>query len=139
MQGKLARCLLVVFCLVLMQGTGCAVLGPHTVAKHPGEFGAVRVLGRRARRRIKVLEQGAHRDAEGRLVARVRWLNTADKPYKAQIRRAFYDEKGMLERRSFMWDLHTFDAGENVIEWTSYTPEAVRYLIEVRGRGSWPF
>ena len=63
----------------------------------------------------------------------MRWFNRSSKPYKARVRAAFFDEKGLAERDSFRWDIQEFSPGGQAIEWTSHTPDAVRYLIEVRG------
>ena len=139
MYSRMLRLLLIGLVLAVGPATGCGMLPPLTVEKHPGDFGAVKVWGWEARRRIEVLQQSVHRHPEGMLVLTVRWRNTASKPYKTQIRTAFFDEEGMLEKGACAWHLHRFRAGEEVIEWHSQTREATRYLIEVRGRGGWPF
>jgi len=95
-------------------------------------FGVVVLTDTETCERIQVLGEEVKRDQEGRLVLKVQWLNVTDMPYKAQLRVTFSDIELRRERDSYLWDLQTFRPGEQAIEWTSNTPDAVRYRVEVR-------
>ena len=118
--------------LVSIAVSGCAGWSGGRSASAATPYGEVRMLDRPTRAHMRVLEQKVEFTVEKRLVVSVRWLNRARKLYRSEIRVAFFDAQGLSEKEAFTWDLQSFPPGECMIEWTSYTREAVRYRIEVR-------
>ena len=122
-----ALCLLGIACLA-----GCSLLVTQQSIQRSTPFGVVVLTDHATCKRVEVQEQQVNRDREGRLVVKVHWLNVSEKPYKAQVRVAFQDIEGALERGAYDWDIQQFHPGEQTVEWTSYTPDAVRYRIELK-------
>ena len=130
---KTARVNLVAFlALVPVAVSGCAQWNGERSARAATPHGDVRMLDRPTRAHMHVVEQKVEFTAERRLVVSVRWLNRARKLYRSEIRVGFFDAQDLPERGAFTWDLQSFPPGECMIEWTSYTRDAVRYRIEVR-------
>jgi len=138
MQSQVLRRLSAACCLVLA-AAGCAALGLHRFTSHSEEFGAVKIWSEGATRHIEDVRQTTSRDPAGRLVVRLTWRNTSDKPCKVRIRKTFFDEDGLAEKDAYQWDIHEVPVGEEFIEWFSRTPQAARYVIEVRSAGGWLF
>jgi len=91
-------------------------------------------------RRLRLLVHERRRDRAGRLVVRTEWRNESDKPYEARIRVSFFDKEGRKENGIEPWDRQVFQPrGVQIIEWTANTPDAVRYMIEVKSASAWPF
>jgi len=112
-------------CLCLVLG-GC-VTAPLSVA---GASGSVKLEGS-ARRTLRVLSQQCERDSSGRLVVLVRFANTSSRPLKARLRVKFRMRDGLWEKGSYDMRETEIPAGESAFEWSSYTPEAASYEIEV--------
>ena len=128
---RLMLCVCGMVCVVAA-GVGCAMFCPRPGPARATESGRIEI-DRPACRSLRVLSHSVERDAEdGRLVVTVSWLNSRAEDYKAQVRAAFFDEQGLGERHMFVWHLHTFHPGEQLVSWASDTPDAVRYVIEVR-------
>jgi hypothetical protein len=106
---------------------GCAQMKVAQTA-----YGSVVLTDRATCKHVEILGQDVARDAEGRLMVKVRWRNFTDELYVAQMRVAFFDAEQRRERGSYIWDAQPFQPGEGMFERTSYTPDAARYLMEVR-------
>ncbi len=119
----------------LVAAPGCMMFCPKPSPQRHTELGKIQFGDFATCRRMRVVGHIAERDREGRFVVRVTWLNNTQKYYKAQIRMSFFDRKGLPERGSYVWDLERFPPGRQVMEWTSYTTDAVRYVIELRKAG----
>jgi len=103
-------------------------LAPGTRAR--SELGQVRMDERTS----DVLVVAAHRvrrDASGRLAVRVEFQNISDALYAARVRVEFVDAQGMLEKGAFDVDLRKFPPGTTTMDWTSSTPDAATYSVEV--------
>jgi len=117
---------------LLLLVSGCHALCPEHSPSIQTSTGCVAQLDCATRRRLQVVGQRVSRDRAGRLVVRVAWQSVSDDPYTARIRAAFFDRRGTLER-TMEWDRQDFrPRAETVLEWTSATSAAKRYLIEVR-------
>lgn len=117
--------------LSLVLAPGCMMFCPQPSPKRFTACGEIKICDFATCRRLRVLDHTFERDDEGRLIVWVTWLNVSGKPYKARIRRAFFDENGLPEQGSFRWDRGTFPPGEQPSQWTSYSKDAVRYRIDV--------
>jgi len=113
--------------------TGCAMFRPRPTAAEITQCGKIVIRDRASRRHLDVVSQTVKRPSHRHLVVGVTWELEGDEPYVAQVRVSFYDEQDLLEVGSYEWNGHTFMRGRQYLEWTSATPDAVRYIIEVRG------
>jgi len=130
---------LVLTVVLWLIGSGCALLCPQLSPHARTVCGEVR-LEFPACRRLRLLVHERRRDRAGRLVVRTEWRNESDKPYEARIRVSFFDKEGRKENGSEPWDRQVFQPrGVQIIEWTANTPDAVRYMIEVKSASAWPF
>jgi hypothetical protein len=102
------------------------------------ELGEVR-MDEPSSRILAVTEHRAHRDSQGRLAVHVEFQNTSDVLYPARVRAEFVDAQGMLEKGAFDVDLRQFLPGTTSMEWTSSTPDAVRYTVELWSGSSLPW
>ena len=112
--------------------SGCSVFRPNMSREREFDFGTVRLTDYHACQNLRVIDQKAGRDTQGRLEVRITWENISDKPFQAKIRRIFIDEQGLRERGAYEWDLQTFEPGTTTLSWKSYSVSAVHYRIEVR-------
>ena len=119
--------------------SGCALLCPRAPAQALSECGEIR-LDYPACRKLRTVAHKTWRDGAGLLVVRTEWRNTSASPFQAQVRALFFDHEGNREQNEERWDPHTFPPGSgHIIECSSETPDAVRYLIEVKSSSRWPF
>lgn len=111
--------------------TGCAVLCPAGGRTAAGTAGKT-LQAYPACRWLKVMRQHAERRPDGRLKVTVEWDNTADEPYPVRVRAVFLKDDGSREEGAAWAELRFQPGGGNVMEFTSSTPEAARYRIEVQ-------
>ncbi|MBS3762810.1 MAG: hypothetical protein KGZ25_05845, partial [Planctomycetes bacterium] len=116
----------------LVASSGCMIFCPKPSPERSTAFGKVEFLDFAACRRLSVVEQTVERNKLGNLVVKVEWFNKATKPFKGRVQVAFYDKEKKKEAGAYRWDRHRFSPGHSTVEWVSRTPEAVRYLIQVR-------
>jgi hypothetical protein len=129
------RGVLRVVALLLSATAAVAGAGCTTLSVAPGEqarttAGEVRMDGR-SRGCLVVAEHRFRRDERGHLAAFVEFRNVAGRPYTAMVRVMFADRYGRLEKRAYATQEHCFSSGSDPIEWTSDTPDAETYVIEV--------
>lgn len=109
---------------------GCALFcpdpGPH-VRTGAGEV----KMDWRTCRNLRVLEHACRRGRHGRLAVLVAFQNRSDDPYVAKLRVKFADAHGMLEKQSYETSVYRFPPGNTPLEWTSSTPDAESYVVEV--------
>lgn len=130
---RLRSCFFTFFLCAIFVSSGCMMTCPPPSSERKTDCGEVKFLDYATCSRLKVREQECTRDDEGRLAVTVKWYNSADKDYEAQVRRIFWDPNGHKERGSFRWDLQTFRAREvTACTWKSYSDGAAMYRIEVR-------
>ena len=133
MQPFRARQWVFVIALLAQVLGGCLGLCPERSASVATTLGRVEQLDCATRRRLRFVGQQVGRDRAGHLVARATTRNVAEKDYVARIRVTFFDSRGRPEQAVTGWDKQAFRAHrDTTLEWTSATPEAQRYLIEVR-------
>jgi len=123
---------LVLVSLSCLAATACTLARREPRPSATTPYGGVWMLDHPTRAHMRVLEQKAELSPAKHLVVSVRWLNRSKRPYKAEMRAAFFDAQGFPERAAYTWDLQPFPPGESTTEWTSYTRDAVRYRIEIR-------
>jgi hypothetical protein len=119
-------------CALLVCGTaGCESLSTPDEPEFRTDAGRIE-MDVRSRRRLEVSEHSSRRDDDGHLVVRITFNNTSDKDYVANIRVRFTKADGLMERRAYDTDMHQIPPGLYAAEWTSYTPDAASYVVEVR-------
>jgi hypothetical protein len=128
----MARALLPAVCALLAcSAAGCESLTTPDEPQFRTDAGRIE-MDLRSRRRLEVSEHSSRRDDRGHLVARITFNNTSDKDYVANIRVRFIKAAGLMERRAYDTDMHRMPPGLYAAEWTSYTPDAVSYVVELR-------
>ena len=83
-------------------------------------------------RRLQVITHGHRRDGQGRLVVSATLRNASEDVFKAKVKVKFASADGLLERNSFDTVTESLAAGETTFEWTSATPDAQSYVVELR-------
>ena len=83
-------------------------------------------------RRLRVVAHSHRRDGQGRLVVSATLRNASEGVFEANVRVKFAGADGLLERNSLDTVAQDFPAGDTALEWTSATPEARSYVVEVR-------
>jgi hypothetical protein len=111
---------------------GCMAFCPAPSPQRKTTQGEVRMLDFATCRRLRVLTHTAERGRHGLLHVTVRFRNSSDAPYRAEVRRRFVDDQGRAEDLSYRWYRKTFPTGYTTQHWVSYTGEAVRYQIDLR-------
>jgi len=125
--------LCVITLALLLAVAGCRTLYPERSPSTQTPQGRVEQLDCATRRRLRVLGQVVTRDGAGHLVVTVTWLNTSRRTYTANVRITFYNAEGKPEHPPARWDIQRFPAKSKApVEWTSATPAARTYLIELK-------
>jgi len=119
---------------------GCGVLAPRLPEYARHSRGEVR-MNLQARKHLSLQEHTWRRDERGHLVACVRLRNISEDPFEAAMRVTFVTEDGTPEREARRVDRQQFPGFRQVVglEWTSDTPEAARYVVEIDGTGLLPW
>ncbi|MCD6416350.1 MAG: hypothetical protein J7M08_06605 [Planctomycetes bacterium] len=84
------------------------------------------------RRHLVVLDDACRQGPNSHLIVSVHFRNFREKPYLATVRVSFFDKEGQAEERSGVAEQRSFEPGELKVEWTSYTAQAERYLVEIK-------
>ncbi len=126
-------CLLALTMLAVGAGGagGCALLAPQPGPQVRTAAGEVR-MDWRSRRNLRVLQHRYWRQARGHLAVAVEFENFSAEVYVADLQVRFSDAHGVLDRWSQQTQERRFPPGRTALEWTSYTPEAAGYVVEVR-------
>ena len=118
--------------IVCVISSGCSLFQPEMSRTLEHKSGMVKHLDYPTCTKLKLLEQTARRDNQGRLEVTATWENTTDETYEAEIRQLFADQEGLRERGAYQWDRHPFSPGKTTLTWKSYSIGAVYYRIYVR-------
>lgn len=135
LSGHMLRMLAATALMASAWTAGCALLKEPALKSAPGEHaettcGRVMLDGRTSGR-LLLTEHTWRRDTSGRLVVAGRFQNDSGKAYKARLRVAFADAEGRWEKGSYSSHPQVFPSGLTAIEWTSSTPAAATYTVEV--------
>ncbi len=117
---------------------GCALFGPLAGPLAQTQSGRVE-MDWPSHRRLRIVEHRHRRDRRGHLVVLLVLRNHAEDLYEADLRVAFADQDGIQEEDAHRTIRQEFPPGDTRLEWTSATPEAASYRVEVRGTGLLPW
>ncbi|KPK65530.1 MAG: hypothetical protein AMK73_02725 [Planctomycetes bacterium SM23_32] len=109
---------------------GCAALAPELGPQARTTAGHVD-MDWASRRALRLLSHDFRRGPTGRLIVRVGVRNDSDSVFIAKLRVRFADEAGLFEKGSHETHVHHFPVGATSLEWTSATPAAQRYEVQV--------
>ncbi|MFW6119116.1 MAG: hypothetical protein ACOC7S_02130 [Planctomycetota bacterium] len=126
--------------VILLVCAGCGLFATPLPDYARHSRGVVR-MNPQARNHLALLEHTWRRDERGHLVACIRLRNIADDPFEAAMRVTFFTEDGTPEKEVTRTDRQQFPGFGQIVglEWTSDTPEAARYVVEIDGTGLLPW
>ena len=117
-------------------GGGCASLAPAPEPLSVQATGRVQ-MDWRTLRNLRLLRHESRRDVRGHMVVLLELQNTSEEDFDARVRVKFADAAGRLEKWAYDTDERSFGPGRTQIEWTSSTPAARSYVVEMWGAKFW--